>query len=165
VDVNEIIESVLQTHKPAVRAKSVNVDARLSDCELVGDREKIRTVVDNLLSNAIKFSPENGTLTIKTLQTAATAVIDVADQGPGIPPAERDKIFEAFYQGGTQPEGYVKGSGLGLAIAREYVLAHSGRLDIIDKSDGGARFRVMLPRGSGREQIEAQRDDTTARAH
>ena len=146
VDMSELVETVLQNHKLAVRAKSLKVTSNLTECRLIGDRAKLRTVVDNLLSNAIKFSPAHGVLTIRTLQIENTAVLDVADQGPGISVEERDRIFEAFFQGERQPEGYVKGSGLGLSIAREYVLAHDGRIDVLDMQGAGARLRVMLPR-------------------
>lgn len=146
VDMNTLVEGVLHHHKLAIKAKSVQVTTKLTECQLLGDREKLRTVVDNLLSNAIKFSPVNGLLTIRILRVENTAVLDVADQGPGITAAERDRIFEAFFQGKVQPEGYVKGSGLGLSIAREYVLAHDGRIDALDTQGPGTRIRVMLPR-------------------
>lgn len=146
VDMTALVESVLQNHKLAIKAKSLQVNAKLTECQLIGDRGKLRTVVDNLLSNAIKFSPVHGVLTIRTLQIENTAVLDITDQGPGVAVAERDRIFEAFFQGEIQPEGYVKGSGLGLSIAREYVLAHEGRIDVLDAQGPGARMRVMLPR-------------------
>ncbi|MCO6439646.1 MAG: HAMP domain-containing protein [Nitrococcus mobilis] len=145
VDMSVLVENVLQNHKLAIKAKSLLVTTKLAECRLIGDAGKLRTVVDNLLSNAIKFSPTHGALTIRTLQLENTAVLDVADQGPGITAAERDRVFEAFFQGRLQPEGYVKGSGLGLSIAREYVLAHDGRIDILDRPGSGARLRVMLP--------------------
>ncbi|EAR22436.1 sensor histidine kinase [Nitrococcus mobilis] len=145
VDMSTLVENVLQNHKVAIKAKSLLVTAKLAECRLLGDAGKLRTVVDNLLSNAIKFSPTHGALTIRTLQLENTVVLDVADQGPGITAAERDRVFEAFFQGKRQPEGYVKGSGLGLSIAREYVLAHDGRIDVLDRPSSGARLRVMLP--------------------
>ncbi|MDN5872012.1 MAG: ATP-binding protein [Nitrococcus sp.] len=146
VDMNVLIESVLQDHKAAVKAKSLRLRAKLAECRLIGDRGKLQTVVDNLISNAIKFSPAQGVLTIQTLQMENTAVLDITDQGPGVAVAERDRIFEAFFQGALQPKGYVKGSGLGLSIAREYVLAHDGRIDVLETQGRGARMRVMLPR-------------------
>ena len=74
-------------------------------------------------------------------------MLDVVDQGPGVDVEDRPRIFDSFYQGKSAPEGRIKGSGLGLAIAREYALAHGGRIDLLDRVDGrrGARFRVRLP--------------------
>ncbi len=149
VDVCDLVETVLQNHKPLLRAREIEVDSVLGVCEIEGDREKLRTILDNLISNAIKFSPRGGQLTVRALQTRNTAVVDVADEGPGISPEDRDRIFEAFYQGEAQPDGYVKGSGLGLAIAREYALAHEGRIEILEKRGQGARLRVLLPRWPG----------------
>jgi two-component system sensor histidine kinase GlrK len=74
-------------------------------------------------------------------------VLDVIDRGPGIEPRERERIFDSFYQGAAPVDGRVKGSGLGLAIAREYALAHGGRIEVRERADGerGAHFRLSLP--------------------
>jgi two-component system sensor histidine kinase GlrK len=72
-------------------------------------------------------------------------LIDVADEGPGITPQEREKVFDPFYQGSAKPRGPVKGTGLGLAIVREYVLAHRGKVQIMQDRPAGAHFRVSLP--------------------
>ncbi len=146
VSVSALIETVIQTHKPAILAKELAADVRLFDCDLFGDREKLRTVLDNLLSNAIKFSPHGGVLEVRAYQTSKLAVVEIADEGPGVPEAERAKIFDAFYQGQGQPGSYVKGSGLGLSIAQEYTLAHNGRIEVLDGDRQGAYFRVLLPR-------------------
>src|SRR6185312_17476560 len=75
------------------------------------------------------------------------AVLDVIDQGRGVLAADRNRIFESFYQGPAPVDGRIKGSGLGLAIAREYALAQGGRIDVVDRDDGkcGAWFRLSLP--------------------
>lgn len=146
VSLSALLETVIQTHKPAILAKELAADVRLFDCDLFGDREKLRTVLDNLLSNAIKFSPHGGVLEVRAYQTAKLAVLEIADEGPGVPGAERAKIFDAFYQGQGQPGSYVKGSGLGLSIAQEYTLAHNGRIEVLDGDRQGAYFRVLLPR-------------------
>lgn len=150
----ELVEAVLQHHKPAIRSKGLAVELDAGRCELEADRGKLQTVIDNLVSNAIRFSPRGGRLGIATAQTARTAIIEVSDEGPGIPEEERDMIFEAFHQGRAQPKGYVKGSGLGLSIAREYVLAHGGRLEAVDGHGRGARLRVTLPRQAATIQQE-----------
>lgn len=152
----DLVETVLQNHKPAIRSKRLEVETDAGTCELAADRSKLHTVIDNLISNAIRFSPEGGRLQVATSQTARTAMIEVADEGPGIPAEERDMIFEAFFQGRTQPKGYVKGSGLGLSIAREYVLAHGGRLDVVDGHGRGARLRLMLPRHAVKARIKQE---------
>ena len=143
----DVIRRVVKEHKLAALARIVTFEAKLRPATVVGDGEKIRTIVDNLISNAIKYSPRSGMITISLATEKGFAVLDVIDQGHGIGPEERHHIFESFYQGQPPTEGRVKGSGLGLAIAREYALAQGGRIEVMDRADGkaGAQFRLWLP--------------------
>jgi two-component system sensor histidine kinase GlrK len=146
VELKPLIDQILQNHKPTLLTKSVTLDSVLSDSALFADREKICTVVDNLLSNAIKFTPPGGRITVRLSEADGAACLDVIDSGPGIDADERERVFEAFYQGRRRPSGYVKGSGLGLSIAREYVLAHQGAIAVVDhQGQAGASLRVTLP--------------------
>jgi len=143
----EVVRRVVKEQKLAALARIITVDVSLSPVIVVGDTEKIRTVIDNLLSNAIKFSPRAGQVKITLVAQSGNAVLDVVDQGPGVVPADRERVFESFYTGKPPADGKVKGSGLGLAIAREYALAHGGRIEVLDRDDGqrGTRFRLWLP--------------------
>jgi two-component system sensor histidine kinase GlrK len=124
-------------------------DVDLKPVIIVGDADN-PTVVDNLVSNAIKYSPRAGS-SITLAPQSGHAVLDVIDHGPGIPTADRERVFESFYTGKPPADGKVKGSGLGLAIAREYALAHGGRIEVLDRADGerGTRFRLWLPLAVG----------------
>jgi two-component system sensor histidine kinase GlrK len=147
----ELIRGVVKEHKLAALARMIAFDARLTPSLIVGDAGKIRTIVDNLVSNAIKYSPRSGTIALNLAPEDGYAVFDVIDQGHGIEHEERQRIFDSFYQGKPPAEGRVKGSGLGLAIAREYALAHGGRIEVVDRADGksGAHFRLWLPLALG----------------
>jgi two-component system sensor histidine kinase GlrK len=147
VSLPEVVSGVLREHKLAALARMISFDTRLPSAEIVGDIGKIRTIVDNLVSNAVKYSPRGGSIRVELAQRDGLAVLDVVDQGAGVDPQERQRIFESFYQGRPPAEGKVKGSGLGLAIAREYALAHGGRIEAVDRADGrtGAHFRLLLP--------------------
>jgi two-component system sensor histidine kinase GlrK len=125
----------------------------LHPVELDGDRAKLQTIVDNLVSNAIKFSPEKGHLHVHLRDREGQAIIEVADSGPGIPEAERRRVFDAFYQGSHAADGPVRGTGLGLSIAREYAQAHGGYIEVIEGEAPGACLRVVLPL----QQIEEKR--------
>jgi two-component system sensor histidine kinase GlrK len=151
VHLAEIVRRVLREQKLAAIARMVDFDTSLAPLVVVGDHEKIRTVIDNLLSNAIKYSPRSGTIEIALLEQNGFAVLDVADHGPGIAPEERERVFDSFYSGKAPVDGKVKGSGLGLAIAREYAIAQSGRIEVLDRADGqrGVRFRLWLPLSLG----------------
>ena len=115
------------------------------------DVDKVERVVLNLLSNAFKFTPSGGR--IRCTLTAApaagggggTAILTVADSGPGIRPEQRELIFERFRQLDGGATRRVGGTGLGLSIAREFVAVHGGRIAVGDAPEGGALFTVELP--------------------
>ena len=147
VPLDDVVRRVVREHKLAAFARMLSFDLQAKPAMVIGDADKIRAIVDNLLSNAIKYSPRSGVVTIELFAQDGSAVLEVVDQGPGVDPADRPRIFESFYQGKLAPEGRIKGSGLGLAIAREYAIAHGGSIELLDRVDGkrGARFRVCLP--------------------
>jgi len=72
-------------------------------------------------------------------------VVDFADSGPGIPPQERERIFEPFYTGSTPQAGPLKGSGIGLSIVAEFVAAHGGKVELVQGELPGAHFRISFP--------------------
>lgn len=145
VDLKAVVQHIAQNHKPALMAKRIELDCQLTEAGLLADREKLGTVVDNLLSNAIKFTPPGGRITLSLTIDRHEAVLTVADSGPGVSADERERIFDAFYQGRQRAAGYVKGSGLGLSIAREYVAAHQGQIAVVDHDGPGACLQVRLP--------------------
>ena len=147
VPLADVVRRVVREHKLAAFARMITFEVKTRPAIVVGDADKIRAIVDNLLSNAIKYSPRSEVVAIELTTEGDNAVLDVVDHGPGVDAADRPRIFESFYQGKLAPEGRIKGSGLGLAIAREYALAHGGRIELLDRADGrrGSRFRVWLP--------------------
>jgi two-component system sensor histidine kinase GlrK len=151
VAVQDVVQRVLNEHKLAALARMVTFDQELVPARIVGDADKVRTIVDNLVSNAIKYSPRSASIVVSLRAEQGYAVLDVVDRGPGIDPAERERIFESFYQGRPPVDGRVKGSGLGLAIAREYALAHGGRIELVEPApnEQGAHFRLWLPLAVG----------------
>jgi two-component system sensor histidine kinase GlrK len=140
-----LIKSVLENQQLTLVAQRVRLDVQVEDLTPLADRPKLRLILDNLLSNAIKFTPRGGTISIHARREREQLVIDVVDSGPGIPPDERNRIFEAFYQGKTPQGGHVKGTGIGLSVVTEFVNAHGGSIEILEAATGGAHFRVRLP--------------------
>jgi len=145
------VQRVIKEQKLAALARRITFDVKLAPTEIVADANRIRVIIDNLVSNAIKYSPRTGVITIVVAPRQDCAVLDVIDEGDGVLPAERARIFETFYQGNAPMGGRVKGSGLGLAIAREYALAQGGGIDVQDRADRrrGAHFRLWLPLSPG----------------
>jgi two-component system sensor histidine kinase GlrK len=144
VDVADVARAVIDTHKLEANGRSVSIALHAMPAPVMVDEENIRVVIDNLVSNAIKFSPEGGTVRVVVLPAESDVTIEVADQGPGVAPDDRKKVFDWFFQGARPSRGRVKGSGLGLAIARELVAAHGGTIEI-GEGPGGC-FRVVVPR-------------------
>jgi two-component system sensor histidine kinase GlrK len=145
---DHVVEQVLDDHRLAVRARGIQADLHLDPVTLTADEEKLRAVAANLVSNAIKYSPDRGMISLALRQQGDEVVFDIGDAGPGIPAGDRERIFDWFFQGGDAHQGRLRGSGLGLAIAREFVMAHGGRIELLQKSGAGAHFRVTLPSGS-----------------
>ena len=105
------------------------------------DPDRMRQVVWNLVKNAVQASPHRGKVEVRTgRDQARRAFLEVADEGPGIGDAHRERLFDMFYSGRTH------GVGLGLAVVKQIVDQHQGHIEIIDRNVAGTRFRVTLPR-------------------
>ncbi len=141
----DVLDSVLARHRLALDARHLRVDRQLAAPMLHADRGQLETVLDNLLSNAIKFSPDEGHILIRSELSSGASILDVCDQSGGIPHAERNRVFEPFFQGARQPDSAVKGSGLGLSIVRETLLAAGGQIEIIDSPPWTTCFRTTWP--------------------
>jgi two-component system sensor histidine kinase GlrK len=140
-----LIKSVLENQQLTLVAQRVRLDVQVEDLTPQADRGKVRLILDNLLSNAIKFTPRGGTISLHARAEREQLLLDVMDSGPGIPADERNRIFEAFYQGKTPQGGHVKGTGIGLSVVTEFVSAHGGSIELLESKAGGAHFRVRLP--------------------
>ncbi len=147
IELADLISKVLTSHKLAIGTKQLKVRQNLTAVRTEGNAYRLRTVIDNLVSNAIKYAPVGSRIGIRLQTDGAHAILDVEDAGPGIPTADRPRVFDAFFQGDAISSGPVKGTGLGLAIAKEYVEAHDGSIEIVD-APVGAHIRVSLPRSS-----------------
>ena len=107
----------------------------------------IDNVLRNLLTNAAKFGPQGTTIAVEAAESAGEVIVSVCDEGPGVAPDDRERVFDQFQQ---TIDGRAKGgSGLGLSIARRYVELHRGRIWVDDRPGGGARFSFSLPEGDG----------------
>jgi signal transduction histidine kinase len=112
---------------------------------ILADGSKLERVLLNLLSNAMKFAPDGGHVRVRLALEGPHIVLTVEDDGPGVPVASREAIFERFRRGEDDTTRRFGGTGLGLAIAREIVERHGGRVTVADAALGGALFRVSLP--------------------
>jgi two-component system sensor histidine kinase GlrK len=150
LDVTELnlpamVRGAIETYQLPVNAHRLTLVQQVDDVDFSADRAKLRLILDNLVSNAVKFTPDGGKITVRGRRDGDDVVIEVADTGPGVPLAERERIFEAFYQGATPQGGLVRGTGIGLSVVQEFVHAHGGTIELVDGEFPGAHFRVRLP--------------------
>ena len=129
----------------AKKGSRIEVEEETADAILHIDADKVKQVVDNLLSNAIKFSPPNSTIRVRMLREAASYSVLVRDQGPGIPEAERHKLFKDFSQTSVKPTAGEKSTGLGLAICKRIMESHGGSIAAESVPEGGSVFRITFP--------------------
>ncbi|KRC76440.1 histidine kinase [Achromobacter sp. Root83] len=141
VDLADVLRQALSETLTAANAKSIVVELDGAPQALVqGHRESLALLARNLLDNAIKYSPEGGRIALRLEQEAGRTLLTIDDEGPGIAPAERERVFDRFYrvEGNTQ-----HGSGLGLAIARAIADRHGAAITLQDTPAGrGLRARV-----------------------
>ncbi len=112
---------------------------------LLADGAHLRRVLDNLLSNAVKYSPDGGRVEVRLRRDATTAVLEVADAGIGIAPAEVEHLFDRFFRASGARGRGIPGTGLGLATARSLVEGHEGTITAESELGRGTTFRVRLP--------------------
>jgi signal transduction histidine kinase len=111
---------------------------------LYGDRTRLEQVLNNLLSNAVKYSPLGSRIRVDLARKGEELTLEVSDEGPGIPPEDRARIFEAFERRSATHEE-APGTSLGLWVSRRMVEAHGGRMDLDSRVGYGSTFRVILP--------------------
>jgi two-component system sensor histidine kinase QseC len=112
------------------------------DVHVFGQRDYLISLIDNLVENAIKYSPPLGIVAVALATEGDSVVLSVSDQGPGIAPALRQRVFDRFFRAPQQTQG---GSGLGLSIARAAAQHHGGAILLSDAPEGGLLVRVQLP--------------------
>jgi len=145
-DLADVVRGAALAHAPAARAKEVTVEiAADGPMPAFLDPQRIQQVVLNFLSNAVKHSPVGEVVEVRARPIPEGFRVEVADRGPGVPEAFRDKIFGRFSQADASSTRSVGGTGLGLYIAKTIVLMHGGRLGYENGKAGGAVFFFELP--------------------
>lgn len=109
------------------------------------DAQLIIQVITNLVDNAMKYTPPNSTITVNSYQKDGCAIIEVCDNGPGIPDASKEKIFQMFYTTGHKSADGKRGMGLGLPLCRAILNAHMGSIEALNNTPSGSMFRITLP--------------------
>ena len=146
VDLAELAAHCVEGAGPAATEKSVTLVLRADPVPpLVGDRGRLAQVLDNLVSNALKFTPEGGTVEVRTAVDGDFVTLEVEDTGIGIPTEDQPRLFERFFRSSIAQHQAIPGTGLGLAIVKAIVEAHWGRISVESREGKGTRFRIELP--------------------
>jgi len=147
VNMQELLKSVIEDHRPHMVAKSLKVKELVQPVEVSGDRDQLRTIIDNLISNAVRYSPVGGEIRIILRTVGNSMELEVEDDGPGIDEEESKHVFEPFYRGKAAFSLGTEGSGMGLAIASECVANQRGKIEVLEprQDKQGARIRVQFP--------------------
>jgi signal transduction histidine kinase len=145
VDMGRLLEQAYESFGEEARRRGIDYRSELvARPVIVSDGDRVLQIISNLLANAFRWTPDGGRVDVQLSQTDGTVSVAVADTGPGIPAAERERIFRPFV---SQDGG---GTGLGLAIARELALALGGRIRLQSEPGRGSRFELVLPAASPR---------------
>ena len=130
-DLNALISAQITLQQLQCQARQLTLVVSGAPLQVEVDADQLGVALGNLLSNAIRFSPLGGRIEFTVSKWPGRARIDVTDQGPGVAPADRARVFEPFFRGERQPADAPRGSGIGLSIVQELVRAHDGQIDLL----------------------------------
>jgi PAS domain S-box-containing protein len=152
ISIQKLFDELMMVNIHAANEQGIVLDCVIDEDlpYLLGDEEKIRRVLSNLVDNALKFTPSGGSIILSGKREDSSILLEVSDNGPGIPAEYREEIFNPFVQvpGST---GKRLGTGLGLAFAKLAIEAHGGTIWVESGESGGSVFRIRLPVGGDRE--------------
>lgn len=152
VDLSYLIAEALAYLQINADEKGIYFNANIpNNITVCIDEDRIKQVIINLLSNAIKFAPEESEILIFAYPEKDHAVVEIWDEGPGIPPSEHERVFEKFYKNGNK-----EGTGLGLAICKSIIEAHNGIIGVNSDGKNGSCFYFKLPYTKGHHESFSQ---------
>ena len=145
IDIDQIGESVIKAVEGEFFKKGISLVYKGEKSKTIGDLDKIKQIFMNLVSNALKYTKTGGQVDVTVNKTLDKIIINVKDNGMGIPEEDLPHIFERFYRVDKSRARITGGTGIGLAITKALVEAHDGRIFAISKSGEGSSFTVELP--------------------
>ncbi|HHQ1044142.1 TPA: two-component system histidine kinase PnpS [Listeria monocytogenes] len=149
VDIDEVIEQSARTIFEMATEKNIRVtipEKTSASVMIETDRDKLQQIIINLLSNAINYTPVDGKVEVKLIEQEAEVIIEVTDNGIGIPAKDIDRVFERFYRVDKARSRHSGGTGLGLSIVKHLVENCGGRIEVESQEEVGSTFRVTLPK-------------------
>lgn len=145
VELAEVVRRAAELVRPRAIEKRVRLEVDASPATVRGARDSLADLVTNLVSNAVRYTPEGGSVVVRTAVGGTGRRLEVADTGIGIPEEELPHIFEEFYRGQQPREIFAHGTGLGMSIVRRVVDMHGGDIRVESQVGQGTRFTVTFP--------------------
>ncbi|HUF51665.1 MAG TPA: HAMP domain-containing sensor histidine kinase [Longimicrobiales bacterium] len=140
------VRAAVDSFAPLLRTRKAEIRVELQENVAASiDRSALRQILVNLIDNGLKYGPEAQRLTVGLALFDSAARVWVDDEGPGIPPAERERVFESFYRMRRDVDARITGSGIGLAVVRQLARLHDGSAWVEEAPGGGARIVVQFP--------------------
>lgn len=146
INVHEIVEEVIQGFKVLLADRTIELDLKSTNPIIAGDKTHFSNLIKNLVDNAIKYSNEHTEISIKTYDVKNRIVIEVQDNGIGIPSSYHKKIFRKFYRVPTGNIHDVKGFGLGLNYVKNMTKIHGGQITVESQEGKGSIFKLVFPK-------------------
>ncbi len=156
-DVEELMETSVEELRPLLRGRRVELQAPDDLPRVPMDRELVHRALRHVLENAVRYSPPESRVVLTAARESDRLVLSVADEGPGIDPAEQLFVFDKFYRG-RQHRTSIGGSGMGLAIAKAILEAHGGGIALSSNPGHGSRFTLWLPMAGSRTEERTNTD-------
>jgi two-component system OmpR family sensor kinase len=163
VEVSAVVDAAVDAARAEEPERPIDADSQ-GPLVVLGAESRLRRVIDNLLTNARVHTPAGTPIRVRLRAESEEVVLEVADEGPGVPAEEADKIFERFYRTDRSRPRSQGGVGLGLAIVRSVVEAHGGAVGYRARSGGGSVFKVVLPLAPAADYEDARPALATAPA-
>jgi signal transduction histidine kinase len=148
MDVREVLSEVVQAYKSKAEEKGITLTADLdpsANRKVLADKSAMMSVFTNLIDNAIKYTPHGGHITALLDQSGTYVRVRVRDDGIGIAPEDKDRVFDEFFRAKSGFSSHVPGTGLGLTIVKRLVEMHHGRVAVQSEVGKGSEFTVSIP--------------------
>jgi two-component system OmpR family sensor kinase len=145
VDLRQVSALAVEALEPLAAGRGVKVEVEGDAPAVLGDRDRIQQVIANLVDNATRMTPSGGAVTVRLRAEGGRGIVEVADDGPGIPEPDLQRLFDRFYRAESSRARATGGAGLGLAIVKAIVVSHQGTIAVANRPEGGAVFTVSLP--------------------
>jgi signal transduction histidine kinase len=143
---DQIVRESVESSSALARSREVELLAEIAPLPRVtGDRERLTQLVGNLISNALKFTPAGGRVVARSFVDGSNAVVEIEDNGIGIPETEQVRLFQRFFRSSTATAQAIPGTGLGLVISKAIAEAHGGSIGMTSVEGEGTCFRVEIP--------------------